>query len=71
MDLTGFLCTRRIQAIQSASMSAPVMCTSGLFRSGVPIDSHLECHSLWNVALIAPGVVRSCLFFQDPCDVSS
>ena len=28
---------------------------ASLFRSGVPLDSPLEGHSLWDLALITPG----------------
>ena len=35
---------------------------ASLFRSGVPLDSPLKGHLLWDLALIAPGLARSDLF---------
>ena len=37
-----------------------------LFRSGVLLDSPLEGHSLWELALITPGLARSYLFYFIP-----
>ena len=31
---------------------------ASLFRSGVPLDSPLEGHLLWDLALITPGLAR-------------
>ena len=36
---------------------------ASLLRSGVPLDSPLEGHSLWDLALIVPGLARSYLFY--------
>ena len=35
---------------------------ASLFRCGVPLDSPLERHSLWDLALFTPDLVRSYLF---------
>ena len=39
---------------------------ASLFRSGVPLDSRLEGHSLWDLALVMPGLARSYLI---PCEI--
>ena len=36
---------------------------ASLFRTGVPLDSPLEGHSLWDLALITPGSARSYLSY--------
>ena len=36
---------------------------ASLFRSGVPLYSPLEGHSLWDLALITPGFAKSYLFY--------
>ena len=46
-----------------AQPSPPMPEQAGLFRSGVPLDSPLEGHSLWDLALITPGFARSYLFY--------
>ena len=36
---------------------------ASLLRSGGPLDSPLVGHSLWDLALITPGLARSYLFY--------
>ena len=38
---------------------SPMPEQASLFGSGVPLDSPLEGHSLWDLALITPGFARS------------
>ena len=54
----GLVCSIACWAPPSPPMPEP----ASLFKSGVPLYSPLEGHSLWDLALITPGFARSDLF---------
>ena len=54
---------QQYEPVQGAFVAGCNLCTEIWLRSGVALDSLLEGHSLWDLALITPGLARSYRFY--------